>query len=196
MSERKRSGAAARARVTRCFRGGPWRTGALPHGHRRARHKPNVIVILLDDLGMGELGCYGQQVIQTPVIDQLASQSVRFTQAYANSVGALDAGLPVDWLARGHATIRSNQDALGGFAPDDVTVAEVVRSRGRYTGRSEGDSTTPPTARATRTSSKASITTSATPPTATTRTTTGPTTCGERRARRVPRERRTAPTSL
>ena len=100
----------------------------------RGRHRPNVIVILLDDLGWGELGCYGQQVIQTPVIDRLASQGVRFTQAYANSVCAPTRGSLLTGQHLGHATIRSNDDARGGFAPDDVNVAEVLKSRGYATG--------------------------------------------------------------
>ena len=103
-------------------------------GRHRGRRKPNVIVILLDDLGWGELGCYGQQVIQTPVIDGLASQGVRFTQAYVNSVCAPTRGSLLTGQHMGHATIRSNLDAPAGFAPDDVTVAEVVKSRGYATG--------------------------------------------------------------
>ena len=45
--------------------------------------KPNIIFIMADDLGYGDLGCYGQQKIQTPNIDKLASKGIRFTQAYA-----------------------------------------------------------------------------------------------------------------
>ena len=73
------------------------------------------------------------RVIQTPVIDHLASQGVRFTQAYANSVCAPTRGSLLTGQHLGHATIRSNQDALAGFAVDDVTVAEVMRSRGYAT---------------------------------------------------------------
>ena len=47
--------------------------------------KPNIIFILADDLGYGDLGCYGQKLIKTPNIDELAQQGTRFTQFYAGS---------------------------------------------------------------------------------------------------------------
>lgn len=47
--------------------------------------KPNIIYILADDLGYGELGCYGQEKIETPNIDKLAQEGMRFTQHYAGS---------------------------------------------------------------------------------------------------------------
>ena len=47
--------------------------------------KPNIIFILADDLGYGDIGCYGQQKIETPNIDRLASEGVRFTQFYSRS---------------------------------------------------------------------------------------------------------------
>ncbi|MDE2801049.1 MAG: sulfatase-like hydrolase/transferase, partial [Gemmatimonadota bacterium] len=46
---------------------------------------PNIIFILCDDIGYGDLGCYGQKVIPTPRLDQLASESMRFTQCYTGS---------------------------------------------------------------------------------------------------------------
>lgn len=50
-----------------------------------AQQRPNIIYIMCDDMGYGDLGCYGQQYIATPNIDRLASQGMRFTQAYAGS---------------------------------------------------------------------------------------------------------------
>ncbi|HSQ57993.1 MAG TPA: sulfatase-like hydrolase/transferase, partial [Gemmata sp.] len=47
--------------------------------------KPNIVFILADDLGYGDLGCYGQKKIRTPNLDRLAADGVRFTQAYAGS---------------------------------------------------------------------------------------------------------------
>jgi len=47
--------------------------------------QPNIIFILADDLGYGELGCYGQTKIKTPNIDKLASEGVRFTDCYAGA---------------------------------------------------------------------------------------------------------------
>ena len=48
-----------------------------------AQRGPNIVLIVADDLGYGELGCYGQQLIETPHIDQLARDGMRFTQFYA-----------------------------------------------------------------------------------------------------------------
>ena len=47
--------------------------------------KPNIIFILVDDLGYGDLGCYGQKMIKTPHLDQMAQDGVRFTQHYAGN---------------------------------------------------------------------------------------------------------------
>ncbi len=54
-------------------------------GHVAAADKPNIIFILADDLGYGDLGCYGQKVIQTPHLDRMAAEGMRFTQFYAGS---------------------------------------------------------------------------------------------------------------
>ena len=52
---------------------------------------PNIVFILADDLGYGELGCYGQEKIKTPNIDQLASEGARFTQHYTGAVSIIGA---------------------------------------------------------------------------------------------------------
>ena len=57
----------------------------LAAGARAADRKPNIVLILADDLGWGDLGCYGQKKIRTPHLDQLARDGIRFTQAYAGS---------------------------------------------------------------------------------------------------------------
>ena len=54
-----------------------------PHG--RTDGPPNVVIILADDLGYGDLGCYGARNVETPNVDRLAEQGVRLTQAYATS---------------------------------------------------------------------------------------------------------------
>src|SRR5262249_29873908 len=62
---------------------------AQPPGALQARlaalHKPNIIFILADDLGYGEVGCYGQEKIKTPNLDRLAAEGMRFTQCYAGT---------------------------------------------------------------------------------------------------------------
>lgn len=52
----------------------------------QASQKPNIIFILCDDMGYGDLACYGQKYISTPNIDRLAQEGMRFTQAYAGSL--------------------------------------------------------------------------------------------------------------
>src|SRR5260370_28980338 len=94
---------------------------------------PNIIFILAEDLGYGDLGCYGQQRIQTPNLDRLAAEGMRFTQCYAGStVCAPSRCTLMTGLHTGHATIRGN--ALVPLRPEDVTVAEVLKSAGYATG--------------------------------------------------------------
>jgi len=60
--------------------------GAAKHAlSAESRSVPNIVLILADDLGYGDLGCYGQQLIQTPCLDRMAAQGLRFTQFYAGS---------------------------------------------------------------------------------------------------------------
>jgi len=95
--------------------------------------KPNIIFVLADDLGYGDLGCYGQQRIQTPHIDRLAAEGMRFTDAYAGStVCAPSRCCLMTGLHTGHALVRGN----GNRPPldEDVTVAEVLKKAGYKTG--------------------------------------------------------------
>jgi len=101
---------------------------------QNAPTKPNIIFILADDLGYGDLGCYGQKRIQTPNIDRIAAGGVRFTQVYAGdtvcapSRCALMTGKHV-----GHCRIRGNkQDAY--LESSEVTVATVLKRAGYRTG--------------------------------------------------------------
>src|SRR4051812_29453432 len=75
--------------------------------------KPNIVFILADDLGYGDLGCYGQQKIQTPNIDALAKKGIRFTQFYAGStVCAPSRASLMTGLHTGHAAVRGNKGML------------------------------------------------------------------------------------
>ncbi|MDC1106003.1 arylsulfatase [Prolixibacteraceae bacterium] len=79
------------------------------------RNQPNIIYILADDLGYGELGCYGQKQIETPNIDQLAKDGMRFTQHYAGSaVCAPSRCVLLSGQHSGHAYIRGNYPVSGG----------------------------------------------------------------------------------
>ena len=72
--------------------------------------KPNIILILADDLGYGDLGCYGQQKIETPNLDRLAKMGVRFTQFYSGSTVCAPARCALmTGMHTGHASIRGNK---------------------------------------------------------------------------------------
>jgi arylsulfatase A-like enzyme len=103
-------------------------------GATTASHKPNIIFILADDLGYGDLGCYGQTKIKTPNIDKLASEGMRFTDCYAGStVCAPSRCALMTGLHTGHCRIRGNGAGLA-LGPEDVTVAELLNKAGYYTG--------------------------------------------------------------
>jgi arylsulfatase A-like enzyme len=94
---------------------------------------PNIIFILADDLGYGDLGCYGQTRIQTPNLDRLAAEGTRFTQCYAGStVCAPSRACLMTGRHTGHTRIRGN--APVSLQPEDVTVAEVLRQAGYTNG--------------------------------------------------------------
>ncbi len=95
--------------------------------------KPNIIFVLADDLGYGDLGCYGQERIRTPRIDRMASEGMRFTQCYAGStVCAPSRCTLMTGLHTGHCTVRGN--AAVPLQPEDRTVAEVLKGAGYATG--------------------------------------------------------------
>ena len=93
---------------------------------------PNIILILADDLGYGDLGCYGQQEIQTPNIDQLARDGIRFTQAYAGStVCAPSRSSLMTGMHNGHNRVRDNIPHYEDYLQEeDVTLAEVLKKAG------------------------------------------------------------------
>ena len=97
--------------------------------------KPNIIFIMADDLGYGDLGCYGQKEIQTPHIDSIAHEGTRFTQVYAgSSVCAPSRCALMTGLHNGHGRIRDNIPHGVFLQPDDLTVAEVLKQAGYRTG--------------------------------------------------------------
>ncbi|MEO8028849.1 MAG: arylsulfatase, partial [Bryobacteraceae bacterium] len=96
---------------------------------------PNVILILADDLGFGDLGCYGQRQIQTPVLDRMAQEGMRFTQAYSGStVCAPSRCTLMTGMHNGHGRVRDNIPHGVFLQPDDVTVAEVLKTAGYQCG--------------------------------------------------------------
>ena len=75
------------------------------------QQRPNIIYIMCDDMGYGDLACYGQQLIETPNIDKLASQGMLFTQAYAGSpVSAPSRATFMTGQHSGHTHVRGNKE--------------------------------------------------------------------------------------
>ncbi|MBL7738239.1 MAG: sulfatase-like hydrolase/transferase [Chitinophagaceae bacterium] len=106
-----------------------------------AQGRPNIIYIMADDLGYADLGGYGRKDYQTPNLDKLAAQGIKFTHAYAGApvctptrtafmtgrypartpVGLLE---PIDWIAK---------DSLAGLSPDYPTIATLIKNSGYKT---------------------------------------------------------------
>jgi arylsulfatase A len=117
----------------------------LPLSLQSQRSRPNIIYIYADDLGYGELGCYGQQKIKTPHLDRLAKEGMRFTQHYSSApVCAPSRCMLMTGRHGGHSYIRGNYE-LGGFAdsteggqmplPEQTfTVAKMLQQAGYVTG--------------------------------------------------------------
>ncbi len=100
--------------------------------------KPNLIFILSDDLAQGDLGCYGQKLIQTPHLDRMAREGTRYTQGYCGtSVCAPSRTSLITGLHTGHSPIRANREiGTEGQKPlpaGTVTVAQILKSAGYAT---------------------------------------------------------------
>ena len=116
--------------------------------------KPNIIFILCDDLGYGDLACYGQKYIETPNLDRMAAEGMRFTQAYAGSpVSAPSRASLMTGQHSGHSKVRGNREywadsgevaygankdyAVVGQMPYDtahVIISEIMKANGYTTG--------------------------------------------------------------
>ena len=98
------------------------------------RKRPNIIFIVVDDMGWADLGCYGSRNIKTPNIDKMASEGIRFTQAYSGcTVCAPARSVLMTGLHMGHTSVRGNTGGIP-IGKDDVTVAEVLKQAGYATG--------------------------------------------------------------
>ncbi len=108
---------------------------ASMRGTERSAPRPNIVFILADDLGYGEIGSYGQKLIQTPRIDQMAREGMRFTQFYAGAtVCAPSRSVLMTGQHQGHTRVRGNAAGLAqSLRSNDVTVAKVLQSAGYRT---------------------------------------------------------------
>ncbi len=105
-------------------------------------NQPNILILLADDMGYGELGAYGQKVIRTPYLDALAAKGMRFTDFYAgSSVCSPSRGVLMTGIHAGKATIRGNKgllssDGLWDRVPlkkSEATLAEMLKEAGYQT---------------------------------------------------------------
>jgi arylsulfatase A-like enzyme len=112
--------------------------GAIALSCRTTRHAarqrgPNIIYILADDLGYGDLGCYGQKKVKTPNLDRFAAEGMRFTDHYSGStVCAPSRNCLMTGEHTGHTWLRGNQRHP--LREEDVTVAELLKGAGYTTG--------------------------------------------------------------
>jgi arylsulfatase A-like enzyme len=112
------------------------------------RRRPNIVFIMADDLGYGDLGCYGQKYTLTGRIDRMAAEGTRFTRCYAgHCVCAPSRSVLMTGQHTGHTRVRENKCRFGGVPDEetgggcrppllleDVTVAEVLKEAGYATG--------------------------------------------------------------
>ena len=108
-------------------------------GKKTKNNKPNIVFILADDMGYNELGSYGGKVIETPNLDLLAKEGMKFSNHYCGSnICAPSRGSLMTGKHTGHAYIRDNRPLpYEGNEPipaSEVTVAEVLKSAGYKTG--------------------------------------------------------------
>lgn len=136
----------------------------------KTKQQPNIIYIMCDDMGYGDLGCYGQPYIHTPNIDRMAAEGMRFTQAYAGSpVSAPSRSTFMTGQHTGHCEVRGNKEywkkapwadyyghqepTIVGqhpYDPEHVVLPEIMKDNGyttgmfgKWAGGYEGSSSTP-----------------------------------------------------
>lgn len=99
-----------------------------------ATAEPNIVFVIADDLGYGDLGCYGQETIQTPVLDKLAADGIRFTRHYSGSTVCAPArSCLMTGLDTGHTWLRGNGEHELRPDPQDLTVATLLKRAGYRT---------------------------------------------------------------
>lgn len=112
-------------------------SGCLPSAAKEASRKPNFVVIFADDLGYGDVGCFGHPTTATPNIDRMAREGQKWTNFYAASSvctpsrsGLLTGRYPVRTGTEGHVFFEWSGD---GLSPEEITVAEALKREGYAT---------------------------------------------------------------
>ena len=96
--------------------------------------KPNVIFVLVDDMGYGDLSCFGQKAFSTPVLDKMASEGIRFNNFFCGStVSAPSRASLLTGKHTGHTSVRGNSPAQL-MGDDELTIAKVMKQAGYKTG--------------------------------------------------------------
>jgi arylsulfatase len=110
--------------------------GIAGHAANAQSERPNIVVILADDLGYGDLGVYGHPTIRTPNLDRMAAEGVRFTQFYSGAASCSPARAA---LLTGRLPIRNGVNQVlvpwskGGLPADEITIAEALKPAGYAT---------------------------------------------------------------
>lgn len=109
-----------------------WGYAGFSFAEAGGQRKPNIIFIMADDLGYGDLGSYGQKLIKTPHLDKMGAEGMKFLQCYAGStVCAPSRSVLMTGQHTGHTYVRGN--AKVNLPDEQVTVAEVLKKAGYVT---------------------------------------------------------------
>lgn len=114
---------------------------ALSARHAMAEELPNVVVIFCDDLGWGDLGCFGNPTIHTPQLDRMAAEGQKWTQFYVaapvctpSRAGLMTGRLPIRNGMTSSSRVVLFPNSGGGLPPEEVTLAELLKQKGYATG--------------------------------------------------------------
>ncbi|MFZ5833726.1 MAG: sulfatase [Planctomycetota bacterium] len=116
-------------------------TAAESSGDSTAADRPNIVIIYADDLGYGDLTCYGHPTIRTPNLDRMAAEGMRFTDFYSaaevctpSRAALLTGRLPIRSGMCSHKRRVLFPDSAGGLPLEEITIAEGLKTRGYATG--------------------------------------------------------------
>ena len=108
-------------------------TNIAPAASRRFRAAPASFSFSADGLGYGDLSCYGQTKFQTPNLDRLAAEGIRFTNYYAGAAASSPSRAAL-MLGKDSGHLKQRADADMPLAADEITVAQILKNSGYHTG--------------------------------------------------------------